>query len=285
MYVVLGASGHIGSSVVKALQERELGVTAVVHSRENADALDGPHTTIRVVDIRDARALAGVLGTGQRAFLLNPPANPGTDTDAAEMATASSIAEAVRHPRLEKVVVASTYGAQPGIRIGDLSVLYAFERMVEATGVPTAINRGAYYFTNLDQFLDAARAGRIETPFPGGLVMPMVSPDDLGVAAVARLMSAIDDVGVQYVEGPERLTFRQVAEVFAEELGRSVELATTPRAEIETYFRSLGFSNEAAASYTRMMKATIDGVELPDSPTRGSTNARDYIGRLVKRER
>lgn len=111
MYVVLGASGHIGSSVVKALQERELGVTAVVHSRENADALDGPHTTIRVVDIRDARALAGVLGTGQRAFLLNPPANPGTDTDAAEMATASSIAEAVRHPRLEKVVVASTYGA------------------------------------------------------------------------------------------------------------------------------------------------------------------------------
>jgi uncharacterized protein YbjT (DUF2867 family) len=92
-------------------------------------------------------------------------------------------------------------------------VLYDFEQMVEASGVPTTINRGAYYYTNLDPLFATARQGQIATPFPGELVMPMVSPADLGTAAAERLLSPVDDIGVQYVEGPERVTFSQVASI------------------------------------------------------------------------
>lgn len=207
MIVVLGASGNIGSAVVRALLEHGVSVLAAVHSWEKAQGWERMNVPTRVVDVLDTGVLRVLFQDSRRAFLLNPPADPSTDTDAVEHATASSIAAALMGSGLEKVVLASTYGAQPGDRIGDLSVLYDFERMIEATGIPMAINRGAYYFTNLAPLLATARQGKIATPFPGELVTPMVSPADLGTAAAERLLSSLEDFGVQYVEGPERLTF------------------------------------------------------------------------------
>lgn len=281
MIAVLGASGHVGSSVVRSLREEGISALAVVHSSEQALAWERENVAARAIDVFDTEALSALFKDSRRAFLLNPPASPDTDTDAVETATANSIAEAVRNSGMEKVVLASTYGAQPGDRIGDLSVLHTFEKMVEATGVPTAINRGAYYFTNLDPLSGMARQGKISTPFPPELEMPMVSPVDLGRAAAVRLMSPIDDTGIQYVEGPQRLTFAQVANEFASLLGRSVDLTTIARDEIEDSFRNLGFSEAAVVSYARMTIASIDGMELPANPVRGQVSLRRHIEQIA----
>ncbi|WP_240233293.1 hypothetical protein [Devosia lacusdianchii] len=132
---------------------------------------------------------------------------------------------------LEKVVLASTYGAQEGDGIGDLSVLYKLERLVEASGIPTAINRAAYYFTNLNMLLEPAKEGWLPTAFPDDLEIPMVAPSDLGAAAARRLMGPVDDVGIQYVQGPERYTFTDVAGAFPTSVGKPVAVQTTPRDE------------------------------------------------------
>jgi hypothetical protein len=84
------------------------------------------------------------------------------------------------------------------------------------------------------------------------------------------------------VKDPERAAFRQVAKEFVVACGRPVKLKTIPRSRIESVFQDLGFLHEASACYTRMTEATIDGVELPDHPNRGSITVRQYIQRLVK---
>ena len=53
-------------------------------------------------DYEDEAAL-----TGKRAFLLNPPAAPSSDTDVEERATVAAIVEALEGSGLEKVVAAS----------------------------------------------------------------------------------------------------------------------------------------------------------------------------------
>ncbi|KAA1176648.1 NAD-dependent epimerase/dehydratase family protein [Rhizobium tropici] len=281
-FVVLGATGHIGSAVIRTLIEAGGSAIAIAHSRESAQSIAGPAVEARVMDVMDTEALREVLKEAGRAFLLNPPADPSSDTDAREAASARCIAEAVRGSGLEKVVVASTYGAQPGEKIGDLSILYDFEQMIRATGIPCAVNRGAYYFSNLDASLESAWQGVIASPFPADLKIPMVSPHDLGRAAAVRLMSAVTDVGIRYVEGPERYTFAEVADAFSSVLSRRVELRTIPRDEIEQSFRKLGFSKEAAESYARMMKASIDGgFEVPPDPERGATSLQEHIASLV----
>lgn len=202
MFVVLGATGHVGSAVVEMLRAAGEPVLAVVHSAEKAASVKSANVEPVVVDVEDSAALRAVFRRGTRAFLLNPPGDPGGDSNEQQLTTARSITDGLRDSGLEKIVVASTYGAQRGEAIGDLSTLYEFERGALASGIPAAINRGAYYFTNLDMLVDVAKEGALPTAFPADFVLPMVAPADLGKAAAERLMSSVDDIGIQYVEGP-----------------------------------------------------------------------------------
>lgn len=283
MFVVLGAGGNVGSQVVKALVADGRKVLALVHSAAKGDALRSELVEPVVADIRDVATLRDLFRRGRRAFLLNPPGDPSGDSEAAELETGSAIAEALAGSGLEKIVVASTYGARPGESIGDLSTLHRFEELTVASGIPAAINRGAYYFTNLDMLVDAAREGVLPTAFPPDFVLPMVAPEDLGKAAAQRLASGVEDVGIRHVEGPERYSFADVAAVLGRLLGREVEVLATPRESWEESFRAVGFSERSARSFARMTAATIDEPEQVDEPIRGSVTLEAYLAELIGR--
>jgi uncharacterized protein YbjT (DUF2867 family) len=282
MYVILGASGNIGSAVIDTLRRSGEKVIAVVHSAQKAAAIEQDGVEPFVADVADTGLLRSILQKGRRAFLLNPPADTGRDTNAEELKTVRSIAAALQDSGLEKLVVASTYGALDGDGIGDLSVLYEFERLVKASGIPAAINRGAYYFTNLDMLLQPAKeTGRLPTPFPADMKIPMVSPRDLGQAAAARLESPVDDVGIDYVEGPERYSFADVAKTLSSRLGLPVTVETIPREKFEEYYLGLGFSWAAARCYAKMTEVTIDtGFEMPERRHWGRMTLDQHLGAL-----
>jgi uncharacterized protein YbjT (DUF2867 family) len=255
----------------------------VVHSAEKAAQLQSPSVEPVICNVLDSEALRETFGRGKRAFLLNPPGNVGGDTNADEMASSRSITDALQRSGLEKIVVASTYGARPGDGIGDLTTLHDLEQRARASGIPTAINRGAYYFTNLDMLMEPAREGVVPTAFPADLKLPMVAPADLGQFAAERLASGIDDVGIAFIEGPERYSFNDVAAAFARHLGRDVSVQTTPRERWEESFRAVGFSVEAAQAFVRMTAATIEGTDDPEAPRRGSVTLDSYVADLVRR--
>lgn len=283
MFIVLGASGNVGLVVTQALRARGERVLAVTHSAEKATRLAQDGVEVEVVDIRDVGALRGVFRRGRRAFLLNPPGDKRVDSDAEELMTARSITDALKDCGLEKIVVHSTYGTRAGKAIGDLGTLHALEEGALASGIPTAINRAAYYFTNLGMFTEAARSGTITTFYPAELALPMVSADDLGEVGAERLLSGLDDVGIVYVEGPERYTFVDVAEAFAEALGHPVAMETLPRAQWEDAFRSYGFSPESARSYMGMTELTVDGAkDFPKQARRGRVGLREFVERMVQ---
>ena len=282
MFVILGASGNIGSQVVKSLVEARQPVLAVVHSAEKAKNVAASGVEPVVADVRDSDALRALFRRGKRAFLLNPPGDPSGDSNAAELATSRSITEALVGSGLEKIVVASTYGAAPGDGVGDLSTLFDFEERAKASGIPTAIDRGAYYFTNLAMLLEPARAGTLPTMFPSSFRLPMVAPADLGKVAAERLQTPVEDAGLVYVEGPDRHSFGDVAAAFSRHLGRQVEVQTTPREQWEESFQAIGFSEKSARAYARMTAATMDALDLPPSPRRGTVTWDDYIAGLTR---
>jgi uncharacterized protein YbjT (DUF2867 family) len=91
----------------------------------------------------DVDALRAILRTGRRAFLLNPPADPSTDTDEQERRSVAAILQALEGSGLERVVAESTMGAQPGERLGDLNVLYEFEQGLRRQPIPASVIRRA----------------------------------------------------------------------------------------------------------------------------------------------
>jgi uncharacterized protein YbjT (DUF2867 family) len=281
--VVLGATGHVGSAVATALLEQEQAVTVVTRDADRGTLWEQRGATVAVADVADVAALRDVLASGSRAFILNPPADPSTDTDVEERRTVAAIVAALEGSGLEKMVVASTYGARPGERCGDLSVLHELEQGALASGIPTVINRGAYYFSNWDGSADTARDdGVIYSMFPDDFVMPMVAPGDLGVAGARRLLEPVEASGIHFLEGPRRYSPGDVAAMIARVLDRQVEVVTVPPSEHRATFKSMGFSDAAADAYACMTDVALRGdYEMPDSPERGETKLETYITNLI----
>ncbi len=246
MYIILGGTGHVGAAAAKALLSGGEPVTIVTRDDAKAEDLKQAGAKAAVADVLDTDALHRVLATGTRAFLLNPPAGPKTDTDTQEKRTIAAILTALDGAGLDKIVVESTYGAQAGDRLGDLNTLYTLEQGVKAQAIPAAIIRAAYYFSNWDAALETARAeGMVHTMYPVDFELPMVAPLDLGEQA-ARLLTDDRD---RWVEG----------------------------------YKALGFSDRAAESYARMTAVSLDGgYEQPEAPICGRVTLQDYIRQLVE---
>lgn len=285
MYIIMGATGHVGGAVARILLDRGEQVTVVTRDAAKAGALTARGAAAAMVDIHDRDAFRAVLRGGRRLFVLNPPADPATDIDAEERRTIDAILAAIEGSGLERIVAQSTYGAQPGDHIADMGSLHHLEQGLATQPIDHAIIRAAYYMSNWDASLASARdEGVIRTPLPAALSLPMVAPHDLGLAA-ARLLTA-DEVtpGPHAVEGPRAYSPQDVADGFAAALHRPVRVESIPRAEWQEMFRALGFSDPAARSFAGMMALTVDGgVERPDAPERGPTGLADYIADLVRR--
>jgi uncharacterized protein YbjT (DUF2867 family) len=283
MHIILGATGRVGSAVAMTLLEQGEPVTVVTRDPRRAEAFTRRGAVAAVADVHDVDALRSVLQQGRSAFLLMPPADPSTDTVAEERRAVASIARALKGTHLRKVVVQSTYGAQPGDGLGDLAVLYDLEQAVAELEVPASVIRAAYYMSNWDSALGTARdEGVVHTFFPRDFSLPMVAPGDVGRAAARLLTTQVDHTGVHYVEGPAAYSADDVARACAEALGRDVRTVEVPRSEWLDTFRSLGFSAAAAASYARMTEIAMDGTERPAAPERGRTTLTAYVSGLVR---
>lgn len=284
MHIILGGTGQVGSATARSLLEQGEPVTVVTRDSNNGAALHALGATMAEADIRDISALRAIFQTGRRAMLINPPADPSTDTDREERKNSAAIIEALTGSGLEKVVLASTYGARPGERCGDLTVLHEMEEKLRAQPIPAALNRGAYYMSNWAGMIGTAcESGILPSFFPAGMTLPMVAPEDLGQAAAKRLLSSTDDVGIVSVEGPERYAPTDVAEALGRALNTDVTVDTVPRDQWLETFVAFGFSDAAAASYACMTAAVVDGEASAavGDVERGETTLRTYIANLL----
>lgn len=284
MYIIMGATGHVGSAVAQSLINQGEAITVVIRNAQKGQEWRHKGANVAVADVHDTNQLRAIFQEGKRLFVLNPPAPITTNTAQVERKSVQSILASLTDSGIEKIVVQSTYGAQPGERVGDLGVLYELEQGLQKTGIPISIIRAAYYMSNWDTALATAQqAGQVPTLFPTAFKLPMVAPVDLGTVGAALLRQPVQQTGLHYVEGPERYSSADVAAAFAEVLGKDVEAVATPRGAWATTLQQLGFSEQAAQSMATMTAITLDQTyELPDAPIRGTITLQAYIAALVK---
>ena len=283
MYIILGATGHVGSAVAQSLLDQGESVTIITHDAKKKAEWQQKGATVALVDIHDTDQLRAVFQQGKRLFVLNPPAPITTDTAQEERRSVQSILSALTDSGIEKIVAESVYAAQPGDQIGDLGVLYELEQGLLKTGIPTSIIRAAYYMSNWDMTLATAQqAGQVPTLYPSDFTLPMVAPQDLGIVGARLLQEPVDQTGLHYVEGPARYSSADVAAAFGKALGKAVNAVETPRKGWVSRLRQTGFSQPAAESMAAMTAITLDqAYALPDAPIRGTITLQDYISALV----
>jgi uncharacterized protein YbjT (DUF2867 family) len=71
MNIVTGASGRVGSALIRELDRRGLPVTAIIRNKNNAEIF-GDNIYVRIADIFDRDALINAFNGGDTAFLITP---------------------------------------------------------------------------------------------------------------------------------------------------------------------------------------------------------------------
>jgi uncharacterized protein YbjT (DUF2867 family) len=284
MYIILGGTGNVGSSVAKTLLEKGEKVTIVSRDAKKISEWEEKGAKFAVCDVADADKLREIFKTGKRAFLLNPPGDISKDNVAEEKKTVASILKALENSGIEKVVAESTYGAQKGDGIGDLGVLFELEEGLRKLNLPAAILRAAYYMSNWEMSLESAKTeGVVHTLYPPEFKLPMVSPKDIGRIAADLLLKNSEVFQINYVEGPELYSPADVAAAFGKALDKTVEAVQTPPGKWVETLKQAGFSNIAADSMVKMTEITLESAESPESTIRGTTTLEEYIENLVSK--
>src|SRR5689334_15511169 len=257
MHIITGGTGRVGSALANALLRKGEKVTIISRSSKSAKEWMSKGAQIAVADIYDTVTLHEIFKKGRSIFILNPPADPMTDTPLQERKTAASLVEALKNSNAEKVVVESTLGAQPGYNIGDFGVLYELEQKVAQLSYPYSIIRPAYYMSNWVEQLPAIKeTGELISFYPVDLKFPMVAPPDIGELA-AHLMMANNTPIINSIHGPELYSPGDVAEAFSKALGKNVKVKVIPKDQWKAAYRSMGFSEQGAESYTNMTQISL----------------------------
>ncbi|MFD0163600.1 NAD(P)H-binding protein [Streptomyces decoyicus] len=218
MILVSGATGNIGSALVKELQAFGAGPlrgltrdTAQAVFPEGVEAVEGDLT--QTVSLKPA--LEGV----RSLFLVS---GMGSDSD---------ILDAAGRAGVEHVVLVSSITVQTHPHLGPAGENLAVERLLKDSGMAWTILRPTQFASNALWWAGAIREHEaVRVPY-ADIGLPTIHPAD--IASVARV--AMTESGhrkrTYALTGPERVTARQQVGAIAAALGREVPFAEISRQE------------------------------------------------------
>src|SRR2546422_2881933 len=230
MIVVTGATGHIGSELVRLLSEKSVSVRALTRDPRRARPLRGVDWVKG--DLGDADLLPGLLRGAHRMFLLT--------SNSQDMRTLQVNAiEAARATGVAHVVKGSALGASDHSKSPIGKAHYEVERALQESGIAWTILRPHVFMQNLlDMAPTIAREGRIRAASGEGKI-PFIDARDIAAVAAVALTSPGHE-GKKYVlTGPEALSYGDVARIIGKAVGRPVEyVAESPEEARERLVRA-----------------------------------------------
>lgn len=211
--LITGATGHVGSDLIRQLTTQGHQLRALVHSREKAAGL--PKQVEWVVGDLAHPATLGAPVTGVDCVFLMDPGN-GLDFT-------KNIVDAGKQAGVRLIVDLSslTAGVEPMPIMGRM--FSNREAVIKASGIEWTLLRPGQFMTNVLSWLPSIKAhGVVRDPLGPGRVAS-IDPADIATVA-ARALTQEGHTGQIYsLTGGELLTMKQQVDILASVLNRSIE--------------------------------------------------------------
>ena len=277
MFVISGATGRVGSVVVRTLLSQHQPVVAL--SRSGRPVPDAPGVSVSpgqietlALDLADTDALASELTGANGFFVLLPFDDTLANPDRAEQLI-ESVARAVERSGVGHVVLLSSGGADvpPGGKTptGPIADLHRFEQRLAETGATTSALRCCHFQEKFTDTLDSVRLAGV-LPVLASTAhrpLPMVATADVGRIVAETLLNPLNPPASQVIDisGPE-YTEAEVAAVLGRALRRAVHAECVPESEWHYALTSAGLTDEAASELAAMYRADEAGMLAPRAP-------------------
>jgi uncharacterized protein YbjT (DUF2867 family) len=216
--LVTGATGNVGSAVIRELLERGAAVRAFVRGSA-AKLPDGVERAVG--DFEDVSSIRAALAGVDRVFLASAD---GPRKVEHETAVIDSAADA------ELIVKASTLGARAGSPLKPFDWNGRIEAHLRDSAAPWVVLASAFYMTNLLAAADPVRAqGILPAPAADGRIA-MIDPRDVGAVAASVLTGTGHDRRTYRLTGPAAIGYHDVASALASATGAPVHYVDVPPA-------------------------------------------------------
>jgi uncharacterized protein YbjT (DUF2867 family) len=287
MFAITGITGNVGGEVARNLLAAGLPVRAVVRSLTKGEAWAQRGCRIVGADINDAAALTSAFKGSDGVFVLVPPNfDPSPDFREART-TAATLCSALDAARPGKVVYLSTIGAQAN-HSNLLSQHTIIEQALRELPLPITFLRPGWFMENSAwDVAPATKTGVIPSFLqPLDKPVPMVATADIGRVAAELLQETWSGHRIVELEGPHRVTPKEIAAAFAELLGRPVRVEAVPRETWESLFKSQGMRNPTPR--IQMLDGFNEGwIEFEDGQAgsrKGNVTLETVLRILIERE-
>ena len=239
MICVTGASGTVGTEVVKKLESTKEAFRAAFYSNVRAEAARARGVEAVTIDYNHAATLAAAFQGCDALFLLGP--NVANQTQLELNAVQAAKAAGVRH-----IVKQSVMGADEE-SYSLANVHRPVEKAIESSGLAWTFVRPNSFMQNTVTFM--GHTIRAEDAFFSGSGQAKVSHVDVrDIAAVAvKALTTRDHQRRAYtLSGPEALSYDDIARELSKVLRRPIRHINLPPAELKSGMLAEGMPKEIA---------------------------------------
>ncbi|MCE8428069.1 MAG: SDR family oxidoreductase [Candidatus Methanoperedens sp.] len=282
--LVTGATGTLGTEVVKQLSKAGASVRAAVHTKEKSNIIEGEGIEFVDFDHNRPETLSAAFKGVEKLFLLTPVVDNMVEIT-------SLLIEYAKNAGVKHIVKQSALGADANSQVNLLRWHREAERVIEKSGIPYTFLRPNVFMQNfVNSYGQTIKAqNTIYSPAGEGRV-GFVDVRDIAMVAAKVLTSKGHEGKIYKITGPEAISYSKAAQILSEALGRKISFVNVSEEEARKGLKESGLPDWMVDGFVKLGIASREGqlsIVLPTvedvtgrKPRSFSDFAKDYANAL-----
>jgi uncharacterized protein YbjT (DUF2867 family) len=258
--LVTGATGTIGSGVVRELRARGGRPLALVRDPQRARERLGDGIDLAVGDLADPVAVRAAMSGADAVFL--------ACGNVADQVTCERIViDAAADAGVPRLVKLSARGADRDASNAYWRAHAEIEDHLAGSGTPAVVLRPSFLMSNLFAAAEHVRLRDCVMAPAGGAPIAMIDPADVAAVAVVALTDTTVGPGVLTLTGPEALTYAEVTRHLGDLVGRPLTYVDVPPEAMVAGLVQAGFPIATATEVVAVFGALRAGAQESTTDT------------------
>lgn len=248
-FLITGATGDVGSRVVKRLLEHGERPRIFVRDAEKARRQFGDCVDVCLGDLADSSSLRTALAGVVALFLVNTgPEIPARDEAAATAANAAGV---------KRLVKLSSMDVEQGLAIGAWHELG--EATIRSSGIPFTFVRPSGFMSNLLAWATSIKTEGVVRSSTGQGRRAFIHSDDIAAVATRALMTREYEGKSLPITGPEALSFAETTERIGAAIGKRLRFEAISDEEAGQRYTARSGSVAETEAHVALWRAIREG--------------------------